>query len=282
MTMNGRIVAPDLGLVKAPEGFDPKNLNWRIKDRLSSVSSPHLAEAVATAVRTSSILRLKDSSRTPEAFSSSLTTALREFKYHWRHPWPGNQTPYGGACTGFSGLKKFLAGPVTHSKDRLRRLGVSVDADRATFNRSLDNLAAKLYNTAQGIDRAEGRNYPEGATMLALAKAGVQLGLWRSYYWGYTLEEYLQAVKMGPVLLGIWWRSMMDEPDRRHGIIRYRGSYRGGHSIVSDGVNDWAGRFDQTWTDDRSFGDAEGYCQMPLEEIAQAIADDGEILVTEE
>jgi hypothetical protein len=271
MAPRNSFTAPDLGMQKH---FDDRNLNYLIADHLSeNVSDAKKIGILSTRTRTAT---LGEAPASTSDLVARVDSAIRTYKHHWRHPWAGDQgnTP---RCTAFSGTKVFLAGPVTHRAKQLSPLLLKLSITENNF----DALADLLYQTAQTVDREEGRYYDEGATMLALAKAGVRLGLWKSYYWGYSLTDYLTAIIKYPVLCGIWWRTGMDNPDRKHGVIRYMGSYRGGHSIASDGVNigDGFAEFDQTWS--RQWG-VNGHCKMPLEDFERMIADDGELLVVVE
>lgn len=264
--------APDLGLQTT---FDVRNLDYLIADKLADATRE--AERAAMSVTRGAFARVNET-----AFERALQALT--WKRHWRHPWDGNQgqTP---RCTGFSGIKAWLAGPVTHTEEDIRARALSwgiAGAKTLPLGTVLDAMADVLYRRAQSIDRREGRYYSEGATMLAEAKAMQELGLIEAYWWGYTIAEYVAAMREGPVLLGIDWYEGMDNPDRKHGVIRRVGAIRGGHAIVSPYVDfdDGFGGVDQTWG--RGSWGVNGQAKMPLEDLEQLIAAGGELLFIRE
>lgn len=122
-----------------------------------------------------------------------------------------------GACVGFGWAAELAARPVEVA-----------DVD--------DAYALRLYWQAQGIDRAAGRHYPEGATMLAGAKAVQRAGRVEGYRWAFGLQDVLVTLGYyGPVVLGIEWREGMYEA--RGGQLRVEGDVVGGHCILARGVS---------------------------------------------
>jgi hypothetical protein len=69
------------------------------------------------------------------------------------------------------------------------------------------------YARNQAHDRAEGRYYDEGATVVAALEVGRSLGIWSAYRWLYTLTELQQAIVLKPVVLGTYWFDSMFERD---------------------------------------------------------------------
>lgn len=85
-------------------------------------------------------------------------------------------------------------------------------------------------------DRAMGNDYPDGASVLAGAKAMQMLGNVKSYYWGFGIDDVLQNLsRRGPVLLGINWRADMYATNE-HGFISVTGDLVGGHCILANGI----------------------------------------------
>lgn len=253
----------DLGLI---HHFDARNLDYLIEDRLDADVQRQARNAALLTQRVGSMELAAANDRPLGAAAREASEQLRSWKVHWRHEWIGDQgnTP---RCTGFSGTKLWTAGPVTHP-DRAR--GVN-----------LDLLANDLYYDAQAVDRREGRIYSEGATMLALAKAMQARGWISAYYWGYSLAAFVEAVRRGPVLLGIDWLEGMDEPDPKHGVIRAIGGNRGGHAILADYADFANGMvgLDNTWG--RGWGRG-GKAYLPFEDLERLLAQQGEILVVDE
>lgn len=254
----------DLGLQRF---FDSRNLDYQVEDRVEATDEFRrmARNAVVMATRTT-LSSLDAASGALGATAAETLSSGRHFKRHWRHPWAGHQgfTP---RCTGFSGTKLRLAGPVTHPD--------------ATRGENLDATADGLYRGAQEIDRREGRVYDEGATMLALAKAMRALGWISTFYWGYSVESFILAMQNGPVLLGIDWLEGMDQPDPKFGVIRAIGQNFGGHAILANyiDVRDGMVGLDNTWG--RGWG-KDGAALLPLEDLDKLLRMGGELLMVDE
>ncbi len=122
-----------------------------------------------------------------------------------------------GACVGFGWAAELAARPLEVD---------GVD----------DGFAQRLYWMAQGVDRAEGRHFEEGATILAGAKAVQRMGRTVSYRWAFGLEDVCQTLAyLGPVVLGIEWRESMYEAPG--GGLRVEGDVVGGHCILARAVS---------------------------------------------
>ena len=276
----------DLGLLRH---FDPQSLDYLISDYLVGAK----VEAKRDAVLASRVGVLTQTGDESAAKAVVKAKGKRPDVYRYRHPWEGDQgnTP---RCTGFAGVKAWLAGPTTRSNEEIRAATVRA-GQPLEYVKSLDIsaclylLADALYQLAVQIDRTRhGLHFDGGATMLALAKAGQQLGLWDAYYWGYTLSDVYAAHDAGfTPILGIWWRSAMDNPVTDKAIITYEGRFRGGHAILNDGldIDPWGdfARKDNTWGR-KTYG-ANGYVRMPVgggNGLEGAMADDGEVLLVVE
>jgi len=99
-----------------------------------------------------------------------------------------------------------------------------------------NSFALRLYWQAQGVDRAEGRYFDEGATLLAGAKAVQRMGRIQGYRWAFGLDEVIQTLGyLGPVVLGIpWYESMYEAPD---GVVSVDGQVAGGHCILARAIS---------------------------------------------
>lgn len=141
-----------------------------------------------------------------------------------------------GACVGFGWSGELAATPVT--------------AKELPGSPTIDNAyALDVYHRAQAEDRAMGNNWPEGASVLAGAKAVTKLNLITEYRWAFGIDDAIDAiVGHGPVVLGINWYNSMFNPDAR-GYMTVSGSIAGGHCIVAYGYmpNDPVTGSDTIW-----------------------------------
>lgn len=116
-----------------------------------------------------------------------------------------------------------------------------------------------------------------GSDGLTAAQVAKQRGWITSYQHAFSLEAALTAVEQGGAIFGMEWLTGCDTPDS-NGIIKYRGTVRGGHEIEADELdierqlvgfcNSWSsqwglgGRFYMTWTDlQRALGN-QGDCTL--------------------
>lgn len=191
------------------------------------------------------------------------------------------QTP---RCTGYSTATLAIAGPVKQK--------VLADYEHANA------FADAVYHRAQVNDNKD-YGWPvdenNGATIRSTMKAGVEIGLYGSYLWGFTVDEIVEfLLHHGPVELGIVWDDQMSTPDER-GWIHVDTKEKlalvdDGHAISAVGVDRRVRAYDgtkggvvlaQTWgrgwgikgggTAWLSFADLAklmlvgGECAMPLE-----------------
>lgn len=123
------------------------------------------------------------------------------------------QTP---RCTGFAWTHDHAAEPNRHNVT--------------------PELADRWYRLAQDNDEWAGSDY-EGSSTLGAAKAGVQMGFFQEYRWGFGVNEVLLALSnLGPVLLGTNWHRRMFSPDAR-GLIKVEGQVDGGHEWCARGID---------------------------------------------
>jgi len=168
----------------------------------------------------------------------------------WERPLPPLDQGELGACTG-NGAVGLL------STEPFRQKGV----------RYTEALARQVYSEATKLDSIVGAWPPKdtGSTVLAAMKAVQKLGYARNYHWCFDLQDVLKTLSiLGPVELGVSWYEGFDQPSNR-GIVKLRGSVRGGHAFellgvdaeqkLVWGINSWgsnwslAGRFAFSWED---------------------------------
>jgi hypothetical protein len=235
------------------EHFDPKNLDYLISDVVPLRDEDRKIALLAA--------------RAPVAGGPvkplSVPRGPATSKYHWDAAWWGDQgdTP---RCTAFALLHAMADGPVTHR-------GQNPAAD-----------PQEVYEAIVAQDRSEGRVYSGGATSLAMAKVAMARGWIGEYRWGYSLADFVAAIKVGPVLLGIDWYTGMDDPEAETAIIRAKGRYRGGHEIVANGadLDDGMARLKQSWG--RANYGRNGHGYLPFDDLERLIADGGDVLLFRE
>jgi hypothetical protein len=100
-----------------------------------------------------------------------------------------------------------------------------------------DAFAHGMFYGAQGIDREEGRNFADGATVLAGAKYTKNLGFMDEYRWAFTIDEIIDGViGEGPCVIGVdWYDGMYDT--RPSGLVDVSGTIVGGHCITIIGYH---------------------------------------------
>lgn len=142
--------------------------------------------------------------------------------YTWAGPTPLDQGPE-PECVGFSWAGEQGAKPVV------------IPVTNAT--------GRSYYRQAQAIDRAEGRYWEAGASVLAGAKAVQAAGHMPEYRWAFGVDQFATGVsRIGPGVVGVDWHEGMMEPDG-NGYVRPTGSMVGGHAILVRGYNVRARRF---------------------------------------
>ncbi|MGH3430517.1 MAG: C1 family peptidase [Terriglobales bacterium] len=141
-----------------------------------------------------------------------------------------------GACVGFGWSGELAAAPVT--------------AKELPGAPTISNpYAMDVYHKAQVEDRAMGNNWPEGASVLAGAKAVTKMGVISEYRWAFGINDAIDTLcSHGPVVLGIPWYDGMFSPDNR-GLLSVTGPVAGGHCIMAYGFipNDPTFGSDMIW-----------------------------------
>lgn len=130
-----------------------------------------------------------------------------------------------GACVGFAWAGELAATPHKHLVD--------------------NESARAMYELARAEDRAMGNHFPEGASILAGAKAVRTAGYVVKYHWAFGIDDVIDClVRKGPVILGINWYASMYETNA-HGLVEIHGPIVGGHAIMAHGY----------WPNHPDFGD---------------------------
>lgn len=98
-----------------------------------------------------------------------------------------------------------------------------------------NGFAKGLYQGAVNIDKAEGRFFEDGATIIAGAKAAKKAGHISGYHACFGMKEFTDALRVkGPVVLGIPWYDGMYQTEES-GLIRVSGALAGGHCLLATG-----------------------------------------------
>jgi hypothetical protein len=93
--------------------------------------------------------------------------------------------------------------------------------------------AVALYEQATRLDPFPGSYPPDdtGSDGLSVCKAAQQRGLITKYNWAFGFEHALDALQLGPVLIGTHWHESMFTPDSQ-GFVHPDGDKVGGHEYV--------------------------------------------------
>lgn len=140
--------------------------------------------------------------------------------------------------------------------------------------------AVRWYERAQRLDEWPGDDY-SGTSVNAGMKVGRSFGWWDSYRWAFGVDDMRQAIQLGPLVIGVPWRSGMYDTDPS-GLVDTSGSEVGGHCLlVTAWVTDFAGHGPGFWWRN-SWGlgyGIRGDGFVPEETMAGLIAEVGEVAV---
>jgi hypothetical protein len=102
----------------------------------------------------------------------------------------------------------------------------------------LESDAVSLYKRATELDNVEGTYPPDdtGSSGLAVAKAGVEKGIWTRYEWAFGFDHALSSLMEGPLLIGTNWYYDMFYPNV-NGFVTPTGENVGGHEYLLTGVS---------------------------------------------
>jgi hypothetical protein len=136
--------------------------------------------------------------------------------------------------------------------------------------------AVALYSAAEVID-GDGPYPPNdnGSYGLSVAKAAKNAGLISGYTHCFSRAAMLAALQSGPVIVGMSWYQGFDSP-AAGGVVTISGSVRGGHEVVSRGVDMAAGlvEFDNSWGS--SWGD-NGSFRMSFATLDRLLSEGGDV-----
>jgi hypothetical protein len=83
-----------------------------------------------------------------------------------------------------------------------------------------DETGRKIFAAARSIDLSEGRDFPDGATVIAGLQACRRANYFLKFLWCFGIDDTINwIVRRGPVILGIPWYDGMYDPDTR-GLLR--------------------------------------------------------------
>lgn len=151
-------------------------------------------------------------------------------------------------------------------------------------------LALAVYHDETLIDGYPGTYPPDdtGSDGLAAGKVAVQRSWATGYRHAFDVADALHAVcYVGPVLLGIAWRTGCDRPTST-GRIHWSGAVRGGHELLIDEVRPVAkrdGTLDETKSlvgITNSWGAgwaAQGRCFLSVADLRRALAQQGDVTI---
>ena len=100
------------------------------------------------------------------------------------------------------------------------------------------STAFGLYRRAQQLDQWPGED-PQmlGSSIIAGAKATIELGRIAEYRWAFGIDDLIMAVGYaGPAVVGTLWYENMFVPDSK-GMISVGGRVAGGHAYLVKGVS---------------------------------------------
>lgn len=174
-----------------------------------------------------------------------------------------------GACIGFGCALDCSSSPV-------RIKGVT------------DEFARTLYAEARAIDRVEHHHdWPEGASVLAGAKALRSRRFIEGFRWAFSVEQLRDAIiAEGPAILGVNWYESMYETEPG-GLVRVDGNKVGGHCIAVHGYSPRATvkglrgprevfRWQNSWGLGYGVG---GRGVVLIEDMERLLAEDGEACI---
>lgn len=132
----------------------------------------------------------------------------------------------------------------------------------------------EFYEGAQDYDEWPGSAY-DGTSGRGVLRYLTVAKIVRSYRWCFGLDDLLRTLSYhGPVGVGAWWRSGMWHPDSKN-LVRYEGSYDGGHQFEAFGVHpdveeiEFMNSWGTTWGD-------RGRFRMKYADVEKMLKDNGD------
>ena len=154
-----------------------------------------------------------------------------------------------GQCVGHAVTGEFLASPV---RGKLPRVNPTDAAN---------SLATSVFLRARQLDPWPGENY-EGTAVNAGMKVGRERGWWDSYHWAFGIDDVKRALLLGPVVIGVEWRSEMYGTDA-DGMVKVEGDVVGGHALLVTGWTPAYGRRGEVFRWRNSWGPGYGRASSP-------------------
>lgn len=163
----------------------------------------------------------------------------------------------GNASVGVLGTDPFFAGLDQHE-----------DLD--------ETLAVEVYSLATSLDPFDGAYPPDdtGSDGLSAAKACKQLGLISGYQHATSLSAMVDALQVGPVIVGVNWYEGFDNPDLA-GKVKVSGAVRGGHEFEVCGVDVEARMFHAVNSWGTSWGKS-GHFFFSFGDMTRLLSEDGD------
>jgi hypothetical protein len=112
---------------------------------------------------------------------------------------------------------------------------------------------------------------------LSVAKVALSNGWITRYEHCFDLQSVLAALQVGPVMLGVSWRSGFDNP-ATDGRMAYTGTVRGGHEICADEIDVTNQRVWITNSWGSSWG-VKGRAYWTWDDLAKVLAEQGDATV---
>jgi len=156
-----------------------------------------------------------------KAFPAARAATVKTVR--WRRHCPPFDQGELGACTGNAMAGVIMTSPLWNEEDHL----TEVDAVR-------------LYSRATELDHIPG-SYPgkdTGSTGLAVAKAALMDRFIASYTHAFGLQHLLEALSLGPGILGLNWYTSFDAPHPTGECpLTPNATVRGGHEVQLFGID---------------------------------------------
>ncbi len=141
-------------------------------------------------------------------------------------------------------------------------------------------LPQTLYWEGQDLDGTSHADAHSGLSMDAGAQVFKRRGLIGSYRWAGDLDDVLDALMVGVILIGSPWMTGMDSPNFA-GVVQFTGRSTGGHQFVANGFSKRTRliRCKNSWG--RGWA-ARGYFYLPFDAIPLIFRADGAACIVRE
>lgn len=147
-----------------------------------------------------------------------------------------------------------------------------------------EKIAVKVYRRAQQLDQWPETPPEEGTSVLAGAKAAMEMTWLKQYRWAFGLDDLILSVgHLGPAVLGINWYDGMMETDAK-GYVHPTGEIVGGHAILCNRVNlrerffGLSNSWGTSWGSKDAWG-VGGTCRIGFAAMGKLLDEDGEACI---